>query len=489
MTTVRAVRGTPASARADLLVVPVPEGEGERLPRGLSGAVARGLARRAREAAFRGRADEILVHHVDGQAVALLGLGSRADEPDTWRRIGARSRREAERQGSRRVAVYVGRWAERPDVVAALAEGAHLVGYRFDRYRREPPPSRVDGVVLLSETMPRPADVRPLLAEAELVTAKVAAARDLVNEPPSIGTPTFVAEHASKLAAGVKGLAVEVWDPKRIAKEGLAGLQAVARGSAEPSRFIRLHWAPCGARRRVALVGKGITFDSGGLSLKPSGSMETMKSDMAGAAGVLSAVAAAAALELPIDVTAYVSATENLPGATAQKPGDVIRYANGKTVEVLNTDAEGRLVLADLLVLASQAKPDVMIDLATLTGAQRVALGNLVGGVFGNDQPTIEALVAAGRRTGESVWPMPLVRDYRDDLKSGIADLKNIGGPTGGMIVAALFLEEFVSGVKWAHIDIAGPAFSDKDLVYGPRGATGFGVRLLVEYLRGLARA
>jgi leucyl aminopeptidase len=216
-----------------------------------------------------------------------------------------------------------------------------------------------------------------------------------------------------------------------------------------------------------------------------------MKYDMSGGAAVMGAVAAAARLELPVAITGYVPATENLPGGRAQKPGDIIRFLNGKTVEVLNTDAEGRLVLADALALASRAgtdgsKPDVLIDLATLTGACRVALGNLVAGVMGNDQALVDALVAAGREAGEPLWQLPLVREYRDDLKSPVADLKNVGGGEAGCIVGGLFLQEFVDGVPWAHLDIAGPAFTDKDLPHAPRGATGFGVRLLVRYLAGL---
>ena len=215
--------------------------------------------------------------------------------------------------------------------------------------------------------------------------------------------------------------------------------------------------------------------------------METMKYDMAGGAAVIGGVAAAARLGLPVRVTGYVPATENLPGGSAQKPGDVIRYRNGKTVEVLNTDAEGRLILADALALAGLEKPDVMIDVATLTGACRVALGSLFAAVMGNDQRLVDTLLAAGRAAGEPLWQLPLVVEYREDLKSPIADLKNVGGDSAGAIIAGLFLEEFVGGTRWAHLDIAGPAFTEKDLPHAPRGATGFGVRLLVRCLQRLA--
>jgi leucyl aminopeptidase len=308
-----------------------------------------------------------------------------------------------------------------------------------------------------------------------------------VNEPPSVATPRFLAECAHRLAAGAPSLEIEVWGPERMVQEGLTGLLAVARGSAEEPRFITLRHTIEYPRRRIAIVGKGITFDSGGLSLKPAKSMETMKSDMAGGATALHVVSVAATLGLPLEVTAYVPATENLPGGRAQKPGDVIRYANGKTVEVVNTDAEGRLVLADALLLAARARPDVVIDLATLTGAARIALGGLYACVLGNDQALVDELLAASRASGEGLWQLPMVREYRDDLKSGIADLRNIGGGDAGTILGALFLGEFVDGVPWAHMDIAGPAFADRELPLSPRGATGYGLRLLVEYLRSVA--
>src|SRR5262245_8014140 len=487
VTRLRGVRGTLTSVSADVQVVPATEGALEQLPRLLKGPSARGLAARVRTAGFRARPDETLVHRAGDRVVILVGLGAAAPSADGWRRVGARGRREAEREGARRVSYYLGASAGLPECLSAVAEGALLVGYRFDRYRSEPGRSGLEQVILVGEAMPAPAVVGRILGGVEELVATVFSARDTVNEPPSVGTPRFLAEHARKLAAGRAGLTIEVWDERRIVREGLAGLAAVARGSEEPPRFIRARYRPRGAKRRVALVGKGITFDSGGLSLKPAASMETQKSDMAGAAAVLSAAAAAATLALPIEVTAFVSATENLPSGRAQKPGDIIRYANGKSVEVVNTDAEGRLILADLLILASREKPDAVIDLATLTGSARVALGNLYGGLFGSDQATIDALVAAGKATGEPVWPMPLVREYRDDIRSTVADLKNQGGALGGMITAALFLSEFVDGVPWAHLDIAGPAFAEKEAPYAPRGGTGYGVRLLVEYLRQLA--
>jgi len=489
MVRVRVVRGGPNASGSDLLLVPVAEGKltPAVLARSLGRRRASAIGRRLRAAPFRGRADEVFVHHGD-VTVVLVGLGTAPSGSDPWRRAAARGRQEAERQRARRVAAYVDGAAGEHESLAAFVEGFELAGYRFTRYSSEPEGSRVQSLTLLGPRLPSPATVRKALVPVEGLVPEIFRARDFVNEPASVKTPTFLAEQTRRLSRDIRGLEVEVWEPKRIAREGLAGLLAVAQGSRQEPRFLKLHYAAAGARHQIALVGKAITFDSGGLSLKPAKSMETMKYDMAGGAAVIGAVATAARLRLPVDVTGYVPTTENLPGGLAQKPGDIIRYLNGKTVEVLNTDAEGRLVLADALALASRTKPDALIDLATLTGACRVALGTLVAGIMGNDQPLVDRLLAAGRAAGEPLWQLPLVREYRSDLKSGIADLKNVGsGGEAGSIVAGLFLQEFVDGVPWAHLDIAGPAFAEKDLTLAPRGATGFGVSLLVRYLMGLA--
>jgi leucyl aminopeptidase len=264
----------------------------------------------------------------------------------------------------------------------------------------------------------------------------------------------------------------------------LAGLLAVNRGSQEEPRFIHIRFEPSGKpRKRVALIGKGITFDSGGLSLKPAKSMETMKLDMSGGAAVIAAMSRLPSLKLNVEVDGYVPATDNLPGANAQKPGDVIRYLNGKTIEVINTDAEGRLILADALALAAQRRPDFMINLATLTGACMVALGGEVAGLFSNHQPLADDLLRCGRDTGEKLWQLPLIKEYREQIKSSVADIKNVGGAHGGAIIAALILQEFVDGVPWAHLDIAGPAFAESDTGLCPKGGTGFGVRTLLRFL------
>jgi leucyl aminopeptidase len=481
---VRAQRAGVDKLHSDLVLIPVVEGRIATAVRPLGRGLSATLERRARAMSFRGRADDLLLHETDRRSIALVGLGSPDGGADPWARVGARGRREAERLGARRVAAYLGEQAVDLQVLAALAAGFLLAGYRFEHYRSDQRSARVESLTLVGEQLPAPAAIRPILEDVVCIAGGVFGARDLVNEPPSIATPRFLAEYTHRLAEGVPTLGAEVWEPKRIAREGLNGLLAVARGTHEEPRFIVLRHTVEHPRRRIALVGKGITFDSGGLSLKPARSMETMKYDMAGGAAVLHAVSVAAALGLPLEVTAFVPATENLPGGNAQKPGDVIRYTNGKTVEVMNTDAEGRLVLADALVVASRGAPDAIIDVATLTGSARVALGGLYACILGNDQALIDDLLAAGRASGEPLWQLPLVREYREDLRSAVADLKNVGTSDAGAIVAALFLGEFVEGIPWAHLDIAGPAFAEKDGSLAPRGATGYGVRLLVEYLR-----
>ena len=492
---IRVRAGDARSAAGDLVVVPLATGEEQ-------GGIVRGLARVPGGAAvkraiaaerFRGREGQVLTVPLGDprrRALCFVGLGAAtAPDLDAWRRAAGRARRAAERAGATRVAVALDARASDLDHLVAVVEGFELAGYRFDKYKSDAErPAEIGELTVVVPAPPVASELARRLAAVAPTIAAVNTVRDLVNEPAAVKTPSFLAATAERLAAET-GIELEVWDRTRIEKEHLAGLLAVARGSNEEPRFIRLRYRGPGARRRVALVGKGITFDSGGLSLKPAKSMETMKLDMAGGATVIATLAALGRLRPPIDVDGFVPATENLPGGKAQKPGDVIRYLNGKTVEVLNTDAEGRLVLADALMLAAAAKPDVIIDLATLTGACVVALGPQVAGVFGNDQAIVDRLVALGEETGEPLWQLPLVADYRDDIKSAVADLKNVGGGNAGSITAALFLQEFVDGRPWVHFDIAGPAFADKESAYSPKGGTGFGVRTLLRYIEELAVA
>jgi leucyl aminopeptidase len=310
-------------------------------------------------------------------------------------------------------------------------------------------------------------------------------ARDLVNQPGGMLTPVAFAARAEELA-DLRGFRVEVLDREDIEAEKLGGLLGVNRGSDEEPRFLKLSWQPAGkARGTVALVGKGITFDSGGLSLKPTDGMVGMKGDMAGAAAVLATFSALDAVQPKVRVLGFLPLTDNMPGGDATRVGDVLRIRNGTTVEVLNTDAEGRLVLADALSLASEAEPDAIVDLATLTGACMVALGTKIAGVMGNHDGFVDQVRAAADAEGEPVWPLPLPDDMRKQLDSEVADLKNIGtNRYGGALVAGLFLERFVAdGIPWAHLDIAGPADAGDDDSEARKGGTGFGVRTLLRLL------
>jgi leucyl aminopeptidase len=385
------------------------------------------------------------------------------------------------------------------DIAAAAAEGGALASYRFDEFRSTDRSPTLDALVL-ADGGDRPDAVAEGAARGEQIARSVAFARDLVNEPAGSLTPQRFAQVTSERLAANPAIAVEVWDEARIADERLGGLLGVAAGSDRPPRLVRVDYQPAdpyeidGRVPHLALVGKGITFDSGGLSLKSATGMETMKTDMGGAAAVLAAVDAVAALGGRIPITAWAPMTENLPGGTAVKPGDVLTTRSGKTIEVLNTDAEGRLILADGLTLAVEAGPDAVVDLATLTGAATVALGREIAALLGSDDELVDALRAAGARAGEPSWPLPLHLDYAAHIESEVADMKNTGRPgQAGTIAAALLLREFVSDVPWAHLDIAGPARTDENRGYHTKGGSGFGVRTLValatseEFARWLA--
>ena len=368
--------------------------------------------------------------------------------------------------------------------VTAVAEGALLGAYGFARYRELPEHTRPAERIELVTSLAKDTAAKRAVARAVVVAQAVHATRDLVNTGPGDLYPEAFAELARAGAKGTK-VKVTVLDEKALAAGGYGGLVGVGQGSSRPPRLVKLTWAPSRAKRSIALVGKGITFDSGGLSIKPAKAMETMKLDMAGAAAVLHTVLAAAALDLPVKVTGWLCLAENMPSGTAQRPSDVITQRGGTTVEVLNTDAEGRLVLADGLVAACEEKPDAVIDVATLTGAQMVALGSRVSAVMGTDDMR-ETVVAAAQRSGEQFWPMPLPADLRPSLKSQVADIANMGERNGGMLVAGLFLSEFVGDTPWAHLDIAGPSFNEgSPWGYTPKGGTGVAVRTLLSLLEG----
>lgn len=368
-----------------------------------------------------------------------------------------------------------------PDAAALqqAALGALLGAYHYDHASTA---ARQDTTALVFSGGLPSKEAAAQLARAQVIAQAVNVTRDLVNTPPNLLYPE---EFAARVIGQVKGTKVkaEVWDTERLAKEGCGGILAVGQGSQRGPRLVKLSYKPRKATRKIALVGKGITFDSGGLSLKPAKSMETMKSDMAGAAAVFQAVLAAAELQGQVEVTGWLCLAENMPSGTAQRPSDVITMQNGTTVEVLNTDAEGRLVLGDGLALAAAEEPELIVDVATLTGAQMVALGNRVSAVMGTEDARSE-LVATAEQAGEDMWPMPLPEELRASLKSKVADLANIGERMGGMLVAGLFLREFVGEVPWAHLDIAGPSFNEgAAFAEVPAGGTGVAVRTLIQLL------
>ena len=377
-----------------------------------------------------------------------------------------------------------------PAEVAATAQGAVLGSYRFENFRGAGTPTPVRGpktVTVLTDTH-RDRHVREAVRQAEIVATEVCRARDLVNTPPSALHPKELAAEALAAVAGLE-VTTQVLDERGLKRGKFGGILAVGQGSAHSPRLVRLAYRPARSKIHVALVGKGITFDSGGLSLKPPTAMETMKCDMGGAAAVIAATAAIARLGLPASVTTYAACAENMPSGTAQRPGDVLTTYGGRTVEVLNTDAEGRLVLADALVRAGEDEPAVIIDVATVTGAQMVALGNRISAVMANDDELRDDIVRSAAMVGEQFWPMPLPAELRESLDSPIADIANIGDRMGGMLTAGLFLQDFIGeDTPWAHLDIAGPAFNESaPYGYTPKGGTGVAVRTLVQIVRDLA--
>jgi len=378
----------------------------------------------------------------------------------------------------------------------AVVEGALLGAYAFNRYRtREGAAKEPVGTVTVHSPKARDKYVRAGTERAEALVAGVLLARDLVNTPASDLHPADFADISLTTLKGVSGVTVEVLDEAALARDGYGGIVGVGQGSVHPPRLVRISYSPARARRdakralpHLALVGKGITFDSGGLSIKTADGMTTMKCDMSGAAAVLGAVLAVARTRVDLRLTAYACLAENMPSGTAIRPSDVLTMYGGRTVEVLNTDAEGRLVLGDGIARASEDKPDLIVDVATLTGACMIALGERTAGVMSTRDSARDLVVAAAGRAGEQVWPLPLPEEMRSKLESGIADTTNVGNRYGGALTAGLFLSDFVGpDLEWVHMDIAGPAFTDKPFGYTSRGGTGFAVRTLVALAEDLA--
>jgi leucyl aminopeptidase len=437
---------------------------------------------------FQAKAGQVTHVHTPALAsprLVVAGLGARRDmTAETVRRGAAAALRRARDLGARTVATEVlGQRLPDRQRAHAVVEGAILGTYTFDRYKREKADKVVEELRVLASDRRAARDIEAGVRRGEIFGRATWFARDLVNAPANDVHPTHLAGVAGDVAREA-GLGLEVYDREQCATMGMGAFLGVAAGSEQPPRFIHLSYVPARPRRRVVVIGKGITFDAGGLDLKTAEGMLRMKDDMSGAAAVLAIMRALPQLGPAMEVHGLVAATENMPSGSALRPGDVLRAMNGTTIEVGNTDAEGRLTLADALCYARErVKPDELIDLATLTGACVVALGPQCSGLMANDQPLARRLLAAADAAGERVWQLPLIDEYREGLKSEVADINNVGQRGGGAITAALFLKEFAGELPWAHFDIAGPAFSDRDTALGPKGATGVAVRTLLTYL------
>ncbi len=443
---------------------------------------------------FQGRLYQTAVLYtrnaVPAKRIILAGLGPKKDfDLEKLRGAYAGAARQARTLGLKEITFFLNVHDTGQTIrqmTEAALEGAILGLYQFMPYKtlEREKIKIIKRITVVDDKDDALKEIHAAAKTAETVAQAVYFARDLVSTPGNDMTPSDMAQAASRIAKH-RRVSLSVLDVAQMKKLGMHALLGVARGSDEPAKFIILEYR--GAKRGeppIVLAGKGLTFDSGGISIKPSEDMEEMKSDMAGGAAVMGAIRAAADLELPLNVVGLIPATENLPGGHALKPGDILKSFSGQTIEVVNTDAEGRLILADALTYAQRYKPAAVIDLATLTGACKIALGDHVIGMFGNDGPLKEKIRMAGERTGERVWELPLWEDYHELIKSDVADFKNTGGRAGGAITAAAFLSKFVGACPWVHLDIAGPAWLAKDKPYTPKGATGVGVRLLVQCLR-----
>jgi leucyl aminopeptidase len=439
---------------------------------------------------FQGKPGQVTYAHAGGRLpagrIVVVGLGKRADLTlETVRRAASAGLRRARELGARVVAIEaLGERLPADARAHAVTEGAILGAYTFDRYKREKTEKKVEELRVVETDARRRGEATEGTRTGEVFADATCFARDLINSPANDVHPSHLAKVAGQIAKAAK-LTLKVLDRAECEKLGMGAFLGVAAGSEQPPKFIHLSYVPAGKRRRrVAVIGKGITFDSGGLDLKSAEGMLRMKDDMSGAAAVLGIMRALPALKPSVDVHGLIAATENMPSGSAVRPGDVLRAMNGTTIEVGNTDAEGRLTLADAICYAAEkVQADEVIDMATLTGACVVALGPLCSGLFSNDEPLAERLLAAAEHAGERVWRLPLIDEYREHLKSDVADLNNVGPRGGGAITAGLFLKEFAGERPWAHLDIAGPAFVEKDMPLGPKGATGAAVRTILAYL------
>jgi len=481
-----------ATAGGDALVIPLTKSDAPpRALRALDEALGGLLARVWDAGDFTGKSGEVLSIPVAGIAAKRLiavGVGDeKVANAEALRAAAGRAAKALARAKAKRAAFVVPALRRVKAELAgqALAEGLVLGSYRFDKYKsgNDKAPA-LESIALLAPDAGQVVALRRGVKLGQVLGDSANIARDLSNEPGGVCTPEHLAGEARKLAKA-HGLKITVFAEKELEREKMGGILTVGRGSVNPPRLIVLeHGAPAkGARKRptLAFVGKGITFDSGGISIKPAANMDEMKHDMSGGAAVIGALRAAALLNLPLHIVGIVAAAQNMPDGNAYMPGDIIKSAQGKTIEVLNTDAEGRIVLSDALHHATSFKPDAIIDLATLTGACVVALGEVACGVLGNDEKLIAKVRAAADATHERGWPLPLWEEHKNAIKGTVGDILNTGGRNGGVSTAAAFLSHFVGDTPWVHLDIAGTGWTTKETPYCAKGATGFGVRLLIE--------
>ncbi|MFN8523109.1 MAG: leucyl aminopeptidase [Chloroflexota bacterium] len=501
---VTVARGSLTAQRTPLLVVNLFEGTDQ--PGGATGAVDEALdgllSRLIQAGEISGSLGEVTIIHNAGDRarlaadrVAVVGLGKREDLDLESLRIAAATvaRRARDIRAGRFATIVHGAGSGNIDASAAartLVEASLLALYTYDAYKSPPekPAPVIEEITIIERDADRADLCEAAAAEARMVADAVETTRDLSQGPGNVVTPTYLADQAAAMARA-RNLPHEVWGKDELAARGMNAILAVNSGSAKDPRFVIMRHNGGGeGAKTLAVVGKGITFDSGGISLKPAESMENMKHDMSGAAAVVGFIQLAADLKLKINVIGIFASTENLPSGSSYKPGDVFKTYNGKMIEINNTDAEGRVILSDALAYAAEQNPDAIIDLATLTGACVVALGHHASGAMGNDESLLAIMKQAGDVCGERVWPLPLWKEHRKDIESTIADIKNSGGRPGGALTAAAFLENFVAGKPWVHLDIAGTAYTEgrsRIPPYQPPAcATGVGVRLLLEFAR-----
>jgi leucyl aminopeptidase len=445
-----------------------------------------------RQGDFKGELFQCRLFYTQGalpaRRVLLTGLGKRGEfDLEKWRGASSKAGQFIRDSGIKEFAFPVKKCdgLSEEELVESFVTGLLLGTYQFNEFKtlERDKIKKIEKVVILGETVEETRLLVDGVGRGEIISKAVCMARDLINGPSNQITPSALAEKAQEIAKD-QAMEIQVLEVAQAEAMGMGAFVAVAKGSQEPGKLIVLQYNKGRGLDTIALVGKGITFDSGGISIKPSEKMERMKDDMSGAAAVLAIIQTASRLRLPLHLVGIIPATENLPSGKAYKPGDVLKTLSGQTVEVISTDAEGRLILSDALTYSLRYQPKAIMDLATLTGACVIALGDYVIGLFGNNESLLKRVEGASAKTGEKVWRLPLWDEYFEYLKSDVADFRNVGTRSAGAIIGGIFLSKFVDKLPWVHLDIAGPAYIEKDKPYTPKGGTGVGVRLVVQLLR-----